>query len=77
MKVLRMWWWGRRNENDALHITHELLKHPFLNFPSALQHSHVNYPGNIIFKISSDCATAVGSNSVESLRKIKLLSVII
>jgi hypothetical protein len=58
---------------DSLHISHELSKHPFLNFPSVLQH----YPGNIIFKISSDGATAVWSNPVESLRKIILISIVI
>jgi hypothetical protein len=60
---------------DPLHISHELLKHPFLNFPSVLQHSNANYPGNIIFKLTSDGATAVGSNPVEPLRKIIHLSI--
>ena len=58
---------------NPLHISHELLKYPFLNFPSVLQH----YPGNVVFKISSDGPTAVGSNPVESLRKIILISVVI
>ena len=53
---------------DPLHISHELLKHPFLNFPSVLQHSNAHYPGNIIIKISSDGVTGVG---VESCRVVK------
>jgi hypothetical protein len=59
---------------NPLHISHELLKHPFLKFPSVLQHSNARYPGNKIFKISSDGAAAVETNSVESLRKIIHLS---
>ena len=62
---------------DPLHISHKLLKHPFLRFPSVLQHSIAHYPGNIMFKISSDSATAMGANPFESLRKIVPTSVVI
>jgi hypothetical protein len=55
---------------NPLHISHELLKHPFLNFPSVLQHSNAHCPGNKIFKISSDGAAGLEANPVESLRKI-------
>ena len=59
---------------NPLRISHELIKHPFLNFPFVFQHSSAHHPGNAIFNISSDSATAVRSNSVESLRKIIHLS---
>jgi len=54
---------------DALRISHKLLKHPFLSFPSALQHSNAHYPGNIIFKISSAGATAMGVESCRIINK--------